>query len=252
MLKVSIITVVLNNKSYIEDCIQSVITQKYQNCEYIIIDGASTDGTVDIIRKYDRYISTWISEPDQGMYDAMNKGIKLSSGDVVGMLNADDWYTDNNVISTVAEEFRTKNVDSIFADLVFVKRETPQQITRYCDSSLFSTKRFAYGWMPAHPTFFVKRIFYEKYGLFKTDYEIAADFELLVRMLGNHKISYSYMPDIIVKMRMGGLSTKSLKSNWILNKEIIRACTENGISTNYLKVYSKYFTKISQLFRRPE
>lgn len=252
MLKVSIITVVLNNKSYIEDCIQSVITQKYQNYEYIIIDGGSTDGTVDIIRKYDRYISMWISEPDQGMYDAMNKGIKLASGDVIGMLNADDWYTDSDVISTVVEEFEVKNVDSIFADLVFVKREHPQQIMRYCDSSLFKAERFAYGWMPAHPTFFVKRIFYEKYGLFKTDYRIAADFELLARMLGNRKISYSYIPTIIVKMRTGGLSTKSLKSKWIINKEILRACVENEIRTNYLKIYSKYFTKISQLFRRPK
>lgn len=252
MLKVSIITVVLNNAPYIEDCIQSVIGQNYQNYEYIIIDGGSTDGTVDIVKKYNRYISKWISEPDQGMYDAMNKGIKLASGDVIGMLNADDWYTDSDVISIVAEEFEVKNVDSIFADLVFVKREHPQKILRYCDSSLFKAERFAYGWMPAHPTFFVKRIFYEKYGLFKTDYHIAADFELLARMLGNRKISYSYLPAIIVKMRTGGLSTKSLKSNWILNREILRACAENEIRTNYLKVYSKYFTKISQLFRRPK
>ena len=252
MLKVSIITVVLNNAPYVEDCIQSVIGQKYQNYEYIIVDGGSTDGTVDIVKKYDRYISKWISEPDQGMYDAMNKGIKLASGDVIGMLNSDDWYTNSDVISIVAEEFEVKNVDSIFADLVFVKRDDPQKIFRYCDSSLFKAERFAYGWMPAHPTFFVKRIFYEKYGLFKTDYHIAADYELLARMLGNRKISYSYLPAIIVKMRTGGLSTKNFKSNWILNREIIRACAENGIRTNYLKVYSKYFAKISQLIRRPK
>lgn len=248
-LKISIITVVRNGADTIRDCIESILNQSYP-VEYIVVDGCSTDGTLDIIREY-AGIAKIISEPDQGIYDAMNKGIKLASGDIVGILNSDDFYVDNNVISVIVNEFETKKLDSVFADLVFIKREEPQKIVRYYNSSHFNPKKFNYGWMPAHPTFFVKRNIYERYGLFKTDYKIASDYELLTRFLSKYKISYSYIPKVIIKMRTGGLSTKSLKSNWILNKEIVRACAENGIKTNIFKVYSKYFTKFLQLFKRP-
>lgn len=250
-MKVSIITVVYNNRFTISDAIESVLSQDYAETEYIIIDGLSTDGTQEIIQSYGDRITHFVSEKDNGIYDAMNKGIKLASGDVVGILNSDDFYINNDVISTVVKEFETKNVDSVFADLVFIKREEPQKIVRYYNSSHFNPKKFNYGWMPAHPTFFVKRNIYERYGLFKTDYKIASDYELLTRFLSKYKISYSYIPKVIIKMRTGGLSTKSLKSNWILNKEIVRACAENGIKTNIFKVYSKYFTKFLQLFKRP-
>ncbi|MEK7199586.1 MAG: glycosyltransferase family 2 protein [Bacteroidota bacterium] len=248
---VSIITATFNSSSTIADCIKSVASQTYPHIEHIIIDGGSTDGALDIIKKYSDRIAYWISEPDKGIYDAMNKGIKLASGDIVGILNSDDFYANNDVISSVVKEFEAKNVDSVFADLVFITREEPQKIVRYYNSSHFNPKRFNYGWMPAHPTFFVKRNIYERYGLFKTDYKIASDYELLTRFLAKYKISYSYIPKVIIKMRTGGLSTKSLKSNWILNKEIVRACAENGIKTNIFKVYSKYFTKFLQLLRRP-
>ena len=250
-LTVSIITATFNSSSTIADCIKSVASQTYPHIEHIIIDGGSTDGALDIIKKYSDRIAYWISEPDKGIYDAMNKGIKLASGDIVGILNSDDFYANNDVISSVVKEFEAKNVDSVFADLVFITREEPQKIVRYYNSSHFNPKRFNYGWMPAHPTFFVKRNIYERYGLFKTDYKIASDYELLTRFLAKYKISYSYIPKVIIKMRTGGLSTKSLKSNWILNKEIVRACAENGIKTNIFKVYSKYFTKFLQLLRRP-
>jgi glycosyltransferase involved in cell wall biosynthesis len=251
MLKVSIITVVRNNQSYIEGCIKSVIEQKYQNYEYIIIDGGSTDGTLDIIKKYRDHISILISEPDCGIYDAMNKGIKLATGDIVGILNSDDFYNSNDVLTEVVREFSQKEVDSVFADLVYVDRKKTNKIVRYYKSANFKPNKFAYGWMPAHPTFFLRRIFYEKYGLFNTDYKIASDYELLVRLLGKHKLSYSYLQKVIIKMRNGGISTSSLKSNWILNMEILRACRENGIQTNIFKVFSKYFVKFFQLIERP-
>ena len=250
MLKVSIITVVRNNVSTIRDCIQSVIDQTYP-VEYIIIDGSSTDGTLDIIKEFGTAITKVVSEPDRGIYDAMNKGISLATGDIVGIINSDDFYIDNNVISSVVNEFETKNTDSIFADLVYVDWEDTEKIVRYYSSSFFSPKKFSSGWMPAHPTFFVKRVFYEKYGLFKTDYKIAADYELLTRFLGKYGISYSYIPKVIIKMRAGGVSTKNFKSNLILNREIMRACLENGIKTNMFKIYSKYLTKIFQLLKRP-
>ena len=250
MLTISIITVIYNGAATIRECIESVLSQKYP-VEYIIVDGGSIDGTLNIVNEYKSRIGNIVSESDDGMYEAMNKGIKLATGDIVGILNSDDFYVNNDVISTVVAEFEAKNVDSVFADLVFITREEPEKIVRYYNSSDFNPKKFAYGWMPAHPTFFLKRNIYEKYGLFKTDYKIASDYELLARFLSKHKISYSYIPKVLIIMRTGGLSTKSLKSNLILNKEIVRACAENGIETNIFKVYSKYFVKMFQLFKRP-
>lgn len=251
-LTVSIVTVVLNGVEHIADCIDSVISQDYNDIEYIVVDGGSTDGTIGVIKKYEKNIDLWISEPDKGIYDAMNKGIVLATGDIIGILNSDDLYANETVVSNIAEEFGRDSIDAVFADLVYIDKKNPEKIIRYYKSSNFSPKKFAYGWMPAHPTFFVKRNCYEHYGLFKTDYLIAADYELLVRFIGKYKITYKYLPKVIVKMRTGGRSTKNFKSNWILNKEIIRACAENGIKTNYLKVYSKYFLKIIELFDRPQ
>ncbi len=249
-MKISIITVVWNNASTIKDAIDSVLSQTYQDIEYIIVDGASTDGTVEIVQSYGNKVSKFISEKDKGLYDAMNKGIALATGDIVGILNSDDFYIDKFVIEKIAKELEEKQVDSVYADLVFVKPENLDKVVRYYDSSYFSTSKFAYGWMPAHPTFFVKRDIYKNYGVFKTDYKIAADYELLTRFLAKNKISYSYIKEPIVKMRIGGASTSGIKSNYILNKEIIRACKENGIYTNLLMVLSKYPKKILGLFKR--
>ena len=178
----------------------------------------------------------------------MNKGIALVTGDVVGILNSDDFYIDEHVIQRVINIFQEEKVDSMFADLIFVNPNNLDKTIRYYDSSQFNPLKFAYGWMPAHPTFFVRRKIYEKYGVFKTDYKIAADYEILVRFLEKYKISYYYMQLPIIKMRIGGVSTSGIKSNYVLNKEIIRACKENGISTNWLKVLSKYPSKIMGLF----
>jgi glycosyltransferase involved in cell wall biosynthesis len=248
--KISIITVVWNNASTIKDAINSVLGQTYENIEYLVVDGASTDGTVEIVQSYGEKIDKFVTEKDNGLYDAMNKGIRLATGDIIGILNSDDFYIDEFVCERVVKEFETKNVDSVYADLIFVKPENLDKTVRYYDSSHFSPEKFAYGWMPAHPTFFVKREFYKQYGLFKIDYKIAADYELLVRFLAKNKISYSYIKEPIVKMRIGGASTSGIKSNYILNKEIIRACKENGIYANWLMVLSKYPKKILGLLKK--
>lgn len=253
-MKISIITVVYNNKDTIQDAMNSVLSQNYDSLEYTIVDGASTDGTVEVIKKavkrYPERNIKFISEKDDGIYDAMNKGIRLAKGDITGILNSDDFYINNDVISTVVNEFMTKNVDSVFADLVYVRVDDLDKIVRYYSSACFHPKKMAYGWMPAHPTFFAKKKIYEQHGLYKTDYRIAADYELIARFLVKNKVSYSYIPQVLVKMRTGGTSTRNLKSNWILNKEILRACAENGIKTNIIKVLSKYPTKIFQLIKK--
>lgn len=250
-MKVSIITVVYNGQSTIKDTIKSVLSQDYPDIEHIIIDGASTDGTVEIIQSFSDQIAKFISEPDRGIYDAMNKGISLASGDIIGILNSDDFYADVDIISTVVEAFDRTQTDSVFGDLVFVKSDDLDKVVRYYSSAKFHPQQFANGWMPAHPTFFVRRWAYERYGLFKTDYKIASDYELLTRFLAKHNLSYRYIPKVMVKMRVGGVSTVSLRSNWILNREIVRGCAENEISTNMVRVLSKYFTKVFQLIQRP-
>lgn len=249
-MKVSIITVVRNNKNTIKDAIESVLKQTYQDIEYIIIDGASKDGTVEIIQSYREKISKFVSESDLGIYDAMNKGLKLATGDVIGILNSDDFYRDEHVIEKITSALKEKQTDSIFADLIYVKPNNLTKITRYYDSSHFSPHKFKYGWMPAHPTFFVKRWVYEQYGVFNTTYKIAADYELLTRFLGRYNITYYYLQEPLVTMRLGGVSTRNLKSNFILNREIIRACRENGIQTNWLMVLSKYPKKLLGLLRK--
>lgn len=248
---ISIITVAKNSKKTITDTVRSVIGQTYKDVEYIVVDGASEDGTLDVLKPYANGIRKIISEPDAGMYDAMNKGIALATGDIVGILNADDYYNDEHVLSKVANIFDTSSVDALFADLVYVKPANLNKIVRYYSGANFTLSKLSFGWMPPHPTFFVKRECYLKYGFFKTDYKIAADFELLARFLAKHRIRCQYLPEIIVKMRTGGTSTRSINSNLILNREILRACSENGIATNMLKIYSKYFGKCMQLFSKP-
>lgn len=251
-MKVSIITVVFNNKDTIEQAINSVLSQDYQNIEYIVVDGESTDGTVAKIEAYENKISVFISEKDQGIYDAMNKGLKIATGEIIGILNSDDFYQNSQIISRVVQEFKAKLVDLVFGDIVFVEPTNLNKIVRYYSSSDFHPKKFAWGWMPAHPSCFLKREVYDQYGYFKTDYEIASDYEILTRFMAKYGISYSYIPEVLVKMRTGGVSNKTIFSNWILNQEIVRACTENDIPTNMLKVLSKYPTKIFQLIRRPK
>lgn len=242
-MKISIITVVWNNQKTIRDAIDSVLSQTYKNIEYIIIDGSSTDGTVDIVQSYGNTINKFISEPDKGLYDAMNKGLALATGDVIGILNSDDFYIDEFVIEKIVNEFKEKKVDSVFADLVFVKPENLNKVVRYYDSSRCMPEKFQYALYPAHPTFFVKNEIYKKYGLFKTDYKIGADFDIMARFLYTNKISYSYIKEPLIKMRIGGVST-SFSSIWINSLEQLRVCKENGIKTNIFKIFMKYPIKL--------
>lgn len=247
-MKITIITVCYNSASHIEDAINSVASQDYPEIEHIVIDGNSDDGTQQILEKQSDKLAYWISEPDNGVYDAMNKGIKKATGDVVGILNSDDFYFDKHVISKVVKAFSDEDVDAVYGDLIFVDPRNLNRTVRTYSSKNWSPDKFAKGYMPAHPTFFVKRKFYGKYGLFETDYQIAADYEMLIRLLYVHQLKYKYLPMKLVKMRIGGVSSNGIKSNIILNKEIIRACRKHGIKTSALKIYPKYFKKVFELF----
>jgi len=249
MLHVSIITATFNSSKTIRDCLNSVVGQTFPS-EHIIIDGASTDNTLEIVRSISPSARIF-SEPDHGIYDAMNKGIKLATGDVIGILNSDDFYACPQVLEKVVAIFQDSAVDVMFADLVYIRPDNLTKVVRYYSGEGFTPERFSWGCMPPHPTFFVRREIYERYGMFRTDYEIAADFELTARFLARHQVRFAYLPEVLVYMRTGGISTRSLKSNWVLNREILRACDENGINTNLMKVYSKYFFKVTQLFARP-
>jgi glycosyltransferase involved in cell wall biosynthesis len=243
-LKVSIITVVRNAVATIQDTIFSVASQNYKNIEHIIIDGDSTDGTLEIIRQHQDKLAYVLSEADRGIYDAMNKGIQAAQGDFIGFLNSDDIYASDQIISKVVAIVGEQKVDAVYGDLVYVSPNNLQRVHRHYNSGYFNSNMIAKGYMPAHPTLFLRNSVFKEYGDFKIDYSIAADFEFVARVFGKDNISYYYLPEVMVKMRQGGASTKNLKSNWILNKEILRACKENDIKTNILKVLSKYPQKI--------
>ena len=238
---ISLITVCYNASSTIEYTFKSIQMQTYKNIEYIVIDGNSNDGTKEIINRYSQIITKYISESDKGIYDAMNKGINLASGDIIGFLNADDIYANVNVLNRIAEILENKSIDACYSDLVYVNNN---KIVRKYNSGIFKPSLINYGLMPAHPTLYVKRSVFEQYGGFKTDYTIAADFEFVARIFGKYGLHAKYVPEVWVKMRRGGISTKSLKSNWVISKEIVRACKENDISTNILKVLFKYPLKL--------
>lgn len=247
-MKISILTVTFNSAATLQSTFDSICTQHYSDIEYIVVDGNSTDGTRHLIQTNENIIDKSISEPDKGIYDAMNKAIKLATGDVVGILNSDDFYADEMILSKVAEAFENDSVDAVFGDLEFVDPNNLSKVVRTYSSAHWNPKKFAWGFMPAHPTFFVRRKYYEKFGSFKTDYKIAADYELLIRFLLVHQLKYKYLPLKMVVMRKGGVSSSGWKSNFILNNEIMRACRDNGIYTNSLMVYSKYFRKLFELF----
>lgn len=246
MLKISIVTVVLNNKDYIEDCIQSVISQTYPFVEYIIMDGGSTDGTLDVIKKYREDIAIFISESDEGIYDAMNKGIKAATGDIIGILNSDDVYAGDNCLATVAACFAENNVDSCFADLVYVDADNIDKQVRYWQAGDYSKNNFKRGWMPPHPTFFVRRSVYEEYGLFNLNFPLTADYELMLRFLYKNNVSTSYIPMCLVKMRSGGKCHPGLVNTFNNMKENYRAWKVNGLKANPLTFLLKPLSKTIQ------
>lgn len=245
-MKVTIITVTLNSEKYLAECIQSVYNQNYKNIEHIIVDGKSTDKTVQIIKDNSDYITKWISEPDRGMYDAINKGIAMATGDVIGVLNSDDVFASGDVIHNIVDCFIRTKSDSVYGDLVFVNPSNIQKITRIWKGLPYKRFRFNYGWMPAHPTFYLKRELIKQYGLYENHYYTAADYEFMARYLYKHRISSCYLEQLVVKMRCGGLSNGNLKRRLRANRRDYLAMKKNNIPFSFLVSILKPLGKIHQ------
>lgn len=248
-MKISLITVCYNSAKTIEDTLKSVEGQTYPNIEYIIVDGGSKDGTNNIVSKYKDIVSVHVSEPDDGLYDAMNKGIHAATGDVIGILNSDDVLFDNFVIEKIAAGFENSQADAIYSDLIYVSENDLAKPTRLYSSKVFSRRMIRFGIMLPHPTFYVKNEFYKKLGLYKTDYRVAADFELLTRFI-TQGVKIHRLPFISVKMREGGISSSGILWRIHQNFEVVRACRENGIYTNIAIVALKLPYKLLTLLTR--
>ena len=248
-MKISIITVSYNAVATIEDTIQSVLNQSYKNIEYVIIDGGSSDGTQAIIEKYSDKISYYVSEPDGGIYFGMNKGVTACKGDFIGILNADDVYASKTVISNVAELLQTAKTDTLYGDLEYVTEQNLNVVVRKWISGSFERKKFLRGWMPPHPTFFVKKELYLKYGLFNTSFKISADYELMLRFLFNNGLSAVYLPQTLIKMRVGGVSNSSLKNRLQANREDRRAWKINNLTPKWYTLFVKPASKVMQFLK---
>jgi glycosyltransferase involved in cell wall biosynthesis len=248
MLKISIITVSFNSAKTIEQTIQSVLSQRYSNVEYIIIDGASQDETLSIIDKYRNKIAVLLSEKDSGIYNAMNKGLKRVTGDIIGILNSDDFYADENVLGDIAQLFEQGKADAVYADLQYVDANDTRKIKRHWKSGKYKPGNFLFGWMPPHPTFFVRKEVYEKYGLFNENLRSAADYELMLRFIHKYQISLDYLPRIIVKMRSGGQSNVTAKNRIKANLEDRKAWELNGLKPYFFTLFFKPIRKLKQFF----
>jgi len=247
-MKVSIITATFNSSSTIAGCLASVNNQTHQDIEHIIIDGSSSDKTLEIINSVPNRVVKIISEPDEGIYDAMNKGIRLSSGEVIGILNSDDLYSRNDVIEIIVKVFETTSVDCFHADLYYVNKFNVNQIVRSWKSSDFIPGAFRKGWHPAHPTFFVRRHIYEKYGLFNPIFDLAADFELMLRFLEKYRINSIYMPEPIVRMRLGGKTNKNIRNIIKQNIECYKAFKINELPVSILYPIYRLLPKVKQFW----
>jgi glycosyltransferase involved in cell wall biosynthesis len=248
-MKISIITVSFNSSQTITDTINSVLAQTYSEIEYIVVDGSSSDNTIEIVMKFEPLFAgrmKWISEPDKGLYHAMNKGIRMATGDVIGIINSDDLFCDNRAVEKVIRVFeQNKTLDSVYADLYYVAQNDTDKIVRRWRTG--EQRKFKFGWHPAHPTFYVKREVYEKFGLFNLDFKLAADFEIMLRFLEKYKISCLYLKEPLVKMRLGGETNKSYKNILNQNVECVRAFIKNDLRVN--RVMYPFFRVIPKLFQ---
>lgn len=250
-LKISIITAGYNSAATIRDTLQCIANQSYSNIEHIIIDGASKDETLKIVGEFP-HVAKVISEPDHGIYDAMNKGLQNATGDIIGILNSDDFYEHQQVLSNVVDEMENSEAATLYGDLVFVHPEDTNKVVRYWKAGAYKDKSWARGWMPPHPTFFVRRKVYEKHGLFDLDLNSAADYELMLRILYKHKVSTVYLPDVLVRMRTGGQSTANLRNRYLANKEDKLAWAKNDLQSGLLTTYLKPLRKLKQIYARPK
>lgn len=248
-MKLSIITATFNSASTIADTLACVKNQDYPNIEHIIMDGVSKDNTLEIVKTFP-HVAKIVSEKDKGIYDAMNKGIMCATGDVIGILNSDDVYASNDVLSAVAKTFEDPSVQATYANLEFVLRDDLNKVVRKWKAGTYSKKSFYYGWMPPHPTFFVRKEVYDKVGLFNTDLGSAADYELMLRILLKHNIPAAYINRVIIKMRVGGISTASLSNRLKANQKDKLAWKVNGLQPNFYTLYLKPIRKLGQFLRR--
>jgi glycosyltransferase len=248
-MKISVITATFNSSNTIRDALDSVAHQSYLDVEHLIIDGNSNDGTQDIVRDHLNPKICLRSEADDGIYDALNKGILYSTGDVVGFLHADDLFENNDILRKIAEVFSNPEVDAIYGDLVYVRQGDVNKVVRYWRAGNYSEDSFRWGWMLPHPTFYVRRHLYEKFGIFNTKYVISADYDSILRLLIKGKINVTYIPEVLIRMRLGGISNRSLRSILRKSFEDLRIIQENGVGF-ILTVLLKNLSKINQFWRR--
>ncbi|MDA3924640.1 MAG: glycosyltransferase family 2 protein [Kiritimatiellae bacterium] len=247
-MKISIITACFNSVAVISHAMDSILSQTWKEIEYIVVDGGSSDGTVDVIKAYEPNFNgriRWISEADEGLYDALNKGIRMATGDVIGILNADDFLPNKDVVENIAKYFCSDNsLDAVYSDIQFVNQTCITKPTRYYSSRYFRPFMARFGYLPAHPSFYCKKEVFERLGLYKLDYKIAADHELLIRFLVKENICARYISLVSVKMRQGGISTESQESTKVINIENLKACSDNGIYSNSVMQIGRYIFKI--------
>ena len=248
-MRISVITVCFNSAQTLERTLQSVFEQDWSDLEHIVIDGGSTDGSADILAAFRSRLTHIVSESDNGIYHAMNKGLAHAQGDIICFLNADDYYANSMVLSQVATKIQEQDLDAVMGDVAFFHRGFSQRLVRRYRSNRFSQERLAWGWMPAHPSLFLHKRVVQRVGSFKTDYRIAGDFEFIVRAFHGHALRYEYIPEILVHMQTGGVSTGGWRSKLALNQEVLRACRENGLQSNMLKILSKYPAKLLEIIR---
>jgi glycosyltransferase len=247
-MKVSLITVTYNSAAYLQDCIDSVVRQRYPDIEHIVIDGGSSDGTLDIIKKYDNHIAKWVSEKDNGMYDAINKGIAMATGDIVGILNSDDMLASNDVVQAIVDSFNDHQLDAVYGDLVYVTKSNTNKVVRLWQGLPYKRYRFRYGWMPAHPTFYLRREIIDQFGGYESHYFTAADYEFMARYLYRYRISAMYLNKLIVKMRVGGQSNVTFKSRLRGNRRDYLAMKKNKIPLPFLASVLKPIIKLRQYY----
>ncbi len=247
-MKFSIITVCFNSESTLEQTIQSVLNQTFKDIEYLVIDGGSTDGTLAILNKYKEQLK-FISEKDSGIYDAMNKGLKMATGEIIGMIGSDDFYPSNDVLLQVSAAFDKFKTDAIYGDKQFVNPENIDKVVRYWTVGEYKKENWLEGFMPPHLSFYVKRACYEQFGKYRTDFTCSADYELMLRMLYKNGVSAHYLPKVLMTMRNGGTSTASWKHRWIANQEDRKAWKVNGLQPKWYTLWWKPLSKIVQLFK---
>lgn len=251
-MKISIITSTFNSGATVADTFKSILRQNYKDIEYLVIDGASKDNTLEVIREYEPLFEgkmKWISEPDKGVYDAMNKGVQMATGDVIGFLNSDDFYTSSDCLATIAKELEKGGIDATYGNVHYVNGDNLKKMVRFYSSKHFKPGLMRLGFMPAHPSFFCKRGVYEKYGLFDLSYHIASDFELLLRFIFVHKIKTRYIAKDFVTMRTGGLSTSGLRSHQQIMKDHRKALKVNHVYSNFFILCLRYIYKVYEVVK---